>query len=568
MSLSANTVWEVRTTGSSSNSGGFNVGNANMPTDLAATSATGSSPVVSSASYNFVSGDVGAWLFIKSGTNWVPGWYQIASVSAGSATLTASVGSVSLYGGSTVQNTSAGCATTASPSSGTWAVDYSQQASAQFAYTDLVIGSTTTQLTSSGHPFGVNCVGNLIQVASGTGFTTGWYEVVSVSSAIATMDRAVGTASSTGGHGSLGGCLDSLNTLSGPLIASNRAFIQAGSGYTTTSTITFAGGLVPYPNQPPIYITGYGTYRGDGGRATITLSTNTGLTCIKLTTYGWFLQNLYINCNSLATSTGIQTTQYTYIYNCKVANFKSYGININNSQCQILYCEVTGGLSGANAGISNPSGYSSVSVYNCWVHDNVCTGINIGGGTIDCVSNLITNNTGTTSDGIAHNNNASGLCFGNTVYNSGRNGICTPPTAGSVGLDWTCLNNLIVNSGGWGITFSTTGWPAHQRFDGNAFYNNTSGNRNSINDLGTTNAIDGVAPYVNQLDVILTANPFVNTSINDFRLNTTSGGGASCRGYGVFGTWSGNSNVTSYRDMGAAQSRAGGRRPRFRQLGA
>src|SRR4029077_71126 len=105
--------------------------------------------------------------------------------------------------------------TTGSDSNGggfDWAVsspgtDYSQQDSAQVAYTDLVIGSTTTQLTSAAHPFTSAHVGNIINVTGGTGFTAGRYCVNSVSGSTATMDRSVGTASSTGGTGNLGGGL-------------------------------------------------------------------------------------------------------------------------------------------------------------------------------------------------------------------------------------------------------------------------------------------------------------------------------------------------------------------------
>ncbi len=63
------------------NGGGFDTGVAGFPTDGAATVATSSAPVFTSASYNFVAGDVGAWIYIKSGTNWTAGWYQITVVS-------------------------------------------------------------------------------------------------------------------------------------------------------------------------------------------------------------------------------------------------------------------------------------------------------------------------------------------------------------------------------------------------------------------------------------------------------------------------------------------------------
>src|SRR5204862_226565 len=49
--------------------------------------------------------------------------------------------------------------------------DYSQQDAAQITYTDLVIGGTTTQLTSAANPFTSAHVGNTINVTGGTGFT-------------------------------------------------------------------------------------------------------------------------------------------------------------------------------------------------------------------------------------------------------------------------------------------------------------------------------------------------------------------------------------------------------------
>src|SRR6185503_9870086 len=93
-----NTIFEVRAAGSDTANGGFfDPGQtAGMNTDGAATSATGNSPVFSSASYNFVAGDVGAWVYIALGTNWTPGWYQIASVASNVATLTATIGTAYL----------------------------------------------------------------------------------------------------------------------------------------------------------------------------------------------------------------------------------------------------------------------------------------------------------------------------------------------------------------------------------------------------------------------------------------------------------------------------------------
>jgi len=149
MAFSNGTVWEASAAGSDTLcSGGFVPTNSNFATDGAATNANTSSPVFTTASYNFVSGDVGAWVFIKSGTNSVPGWYKITSVAANAATLNAAIGAGVLYGGiltatnralNFIPNTVTGIATTASPTSLTWGIDYSQQNSAKIAFTDMVI---------------------------------------------------------------------------------------------------------------------------------------------------------------------------------------------------------------------------------------------------------------------------------------------------------------------------------------------------------------------------------------------------------------------------------------------
>lgn len=117
MAISAACAWEVRSTATAGNlnGGGFVAGGGGTDysqqdaaqynfTDLAATSATGASPSVTSASHNFVAADVGNLIHITAGTNWTVGWYQIVSVAANAATLDRA------------------CASVASPTAGTYYV--------------------------------------------------------------------------------------------------------------------------------------------------------------------------------------------------------------------------------------------------------------------------------------------------------------------------------------------------------------------------------------------------------------------------------------------------------------
>mgnify|MGYP001587216849 CR=1 FL=1 len=97
MALVGTSIIEINAgaTANNVNAGGFNPANANMLTDLTTDAGTGNgnSPVVSSASYTFVAGDVGYKLFVKSGTDWYPNrWFTIASVAGGKATLSAAIG--------------------------------------------------------------------------------------------------------------------------------------------------------------------------------------------------------------------------------------------------------------------------------------------------------------------------------------------------------------------------------------------------------------------------------------------------------------------------------------------
>lgn len=66
-------------------------------------------------------------------------------------------------------------------------------------YTDLVVNGSNTNLSSAARPFVAGDVGRIVTVTAGTNFTVGDYYIVSVASGIATLDRAVGTVSASGG---------------------------------------------------------------------------------------------------------------------------------------------------------------------------------------------------------------------------------------------------------------------------------------------------------------------------------------------------------------------------------
>jgi hypothetical protein len=356
------------------------------------------------------------------------------------------------------------------------------------------------------------------------------------------MDRSVGSSNSSGGNGKLGGAL--ADPFTAAPVLGNRIYVKSGT-YSTASGFSSSLAQSPANNAPPNRLLGYSTSRGDNGQPTLQASANS-TTLITLTGAGWVIENFILDCNSKLTSTGLTSnSSFTVVRNCVAKNFTVAGITLSGgTDSAIEDCEITGGISGATAGI-NISGGSVDFLLRNWVHDNVCPGLLITS-SHTILWNLITNNTGASSDGIQCQYGCQ--IFNNTIHGNGRHGI--NKTDIFYASYWR--NNILTSNGGFGaVGASGAGIPADPSFDGNAYWNNTSGARSNMDDT-STNAIDGVAAYTNVFDKTLTGTPYNASGSNDFSLNSTAGAGASCRAGGTPGTWL-NGVPTGYLDMGAVQ---------------
>jgi hypothetical protein len=426
---------------------------------------------------------------------------------------------------------------------GATGTDYSQQDTAQVSYTDLTVDATTnTIVTSASTPFTSAHVGNVINISSGSPWTAGYYEIMSVTSGAATLNASPAATSSTGGVGKLGGAVDHPSTIASKVVASNIVWVKSGT-YSVSSAISFTAALSPPTNaSPATRLSGYSTTRGDTGRAL--LSSNGFFGTVLTTGAGWYVSNFEINTNN--SRIGITVGQYSTVYNCKIYGAIVFGINIQNANCVSFGNEVYG-CSGTNA--LAHGGYSI-----CWgnyVHDNTTTGISITFNSV--VSwNLVVNNTGSTSDGINIGGAlAETVVTHNTIHGNGRHGLNFSVMTQYV--PQPVQNNILSYNGGWGVIFaSAAGIPAMPMFDGNVYCNNTSGTRSNGNDT-TVNVQNNSAPYINVLDKVITVNPYVDSANNDFRLNSRVDGGLLCRGSGSPLTIIGIANGV---DMGVLQSKA------------
>lgn len=440
--------------------------------------------------------------------------------------------------------------------------DYSQQNAAQYALTGLTTAAANAIILTTSAS--ADMLNNTINITGGTNFLVGIYEITAVSVGVSiTVNANCTTAAGAAGTANVGGALQTLAKLAANMVGSNKAFVKAEATINTTTGFTFtAASVTPSETVPHTHLIGYTTTRGDNGQVAVTATSGSSYNVILMSNAGWIVEGINVNCSSLTGVAGIYNANasggtYLVVRNCKVSNHGTYGIVFRNYYITIHHCEVTGGSSGS-VGIYNVNSGQQNFIYNCYVHDNVGIGISVSGSSNEVSHNVISNNSGSTNDGILITSGSANI-FGNTIYKNGRHGILIS-TASQVS-SLSIRNNIITDhtaGSAAGIKSSTAALRADPRYDGNFYYNNTS-NRVNMDDTAT-NAVDNVSPYTNTLDVLLTASPYTNAAGNDFTLNNTAGGGASVRGKGypgvggtVYSGIPGLASSTGYLDGGVFQ---------------
>jgi len=240
----------------------------------------------------------------------------------------------------------------------------------------LVIGADNTTATSALTPFDSNDVGNILHITAGTNFTVGWYEVISVNIAVATLDRACGTATSTGGTARLGGAMaitgNLANEFFAQFVAGNKCYIASGT-HTLAEHIDVANDGT---YNLPIMVIGYKTTR-------TTKATGDDRPLIAEANYYFDGDNYWIFQNLRATSNvnyGIAVGMSGIIENCKatVGTYGNrYGISCLDDYSNIVNCEIDAVVNGGgSSGFRLTRGCCAVS---CYLHsassDNSSNGI-------------------------------------------------------------------------------------------------------------------------------------------------------------------------------------------------
>lgn len=477
MALASGSVFNITSTATTSNvnGAGFNPANANFPTDLTtdANTANTASPVVSSATYSFVAGDIGAAVYIKSGTNWTVGFYPIASVAGGKATLNAAIGlawqlsaTTNMYAPSTV----VGCATVGTPTSGTYGVNYAMLDTAPIsAIADFNAVGASTTLTSVTAGFTPVMVGNFFhQTTTGTGAfgLVGWYEIVSYTNVTTVvLDRTPnnGTASvnTTGYVGGAGRFNGLENTFQAMIPSNSRVMIKNGT-YTFSAAVSTES--TNSTSALPSFFIGYTTVWGD----TCNMA-NRPIFAAGANTLDWSQYQMFYNISFTGTAAPMVTAGLSMrSVNCKFHNSSATAgrIALNSAVGFYLYnCEII-----SQNGTGQQSTTFGQNSYGCYYHDCVNGIISSGASTNIILSSCIIE---ACSTAAVQSQSSGGIgVFGCTFY--GREAKM------GIGIDYTVANsplNAVFNTIFYGLTTGmtvATGASNTNSSINNDFFNNTT----------------------------------------------------------------------------------------------
>jgi hypothetical protein len=402
----------------------------------------------------------------------------------------------------------------------------------------VIDGATNTNCTSAGNPFTAAHVGNIINVTGGTGFTVQRVQIMSVAAGVATCDKSLGTLSSTGGTGNLGGSLLTVGTAGGLHVGGNTIWAQVGT-YSSTSTssnvangrITLAAATLPAVTT----LRGYDVTHGDetSNRPTLAWGVNAGSNYLVICGSGSVIENLIIDGrrDAYTLTRGISAVNGSAVRNVKLMRCVGFPLFISG----VTLIDVMESTDNADV-IS--VGNTSVKILKLYAHDNT-------GAALTTSSNFVSL---LMSDSIIESNGAAGVNIALTAFTAqAKFDNCTFYGNTGAGIDITAnsthivINNCIFEgNGNYGI--DSPGRQSGVKLNNCAFYNNTSGKYNTAN-IATINVSGEIIP---------TVSPFVDAANGDFRLNMNAGGGALLRGAGYPQTLPGLT-YAHRRDIGAHQ---------------
>lgn len=375
-------------------------------------------------------------------------------------------------------------------------------------------------VTSATHTFDGDDHGNIIHITAGTGWTAGWYEIVSTSGGAATLDRACGTdGAKTGGTWYLGGACSMNSTLDHELlnaiVAGNTVYVKynanaiaLGENVTATTSGT---------STAAVSILGYKTTRGDNPTGTNRPTINGAANAFWTGNYN-ILKHLIITGTS---SNVLRIGTYSIAENLKSTNTSGTADRsaiVVGAASTVVNCEASSTNGSAIYTIGN-----NAKMLGNYLHDSK-EGIKLGG-----TGNVIAFNVIETVSTYGINGATYGFTsmINNTIY-----GAASPAGTGVYFTTGTAqlLYNNIISGFETGATSTSTYIDTVSNY--NNFYNNTPNDRSNW------------ATGANDVD----ADPaFTDAANGDFRV------GANMKAAGFPGQFPGVDALDGYLDIGAVQ---------------
>lgn len=410
--------------------------------------------------------------------------------------------------------------------SGASGTDYSQQNAAQYNATDLVVDAVTnTKVTSASHNFVAADVGNILRVTAGAGWTLGFFQIVSVASNAATLDRSPAATGTTGGTYYVGGAFASPGQAGAAAVAGNAIYIT-GSYTVTSASTNVSGGCLSHPGGSGAashgYFIGYTSSRGDGGRATLTASGISTFTLVTMAS-GATVQNIAVNGAGLTSSRGIRCNSGAVAINCKASNCTNGGFSVAGPNGAAFFCEATG--------CSSIAAFVAGFAYACSAYSNTTAGFDSS----NCTFCLSYSNSGASSDGFNMVSSTSLNCL---AYGNGRDGFRFSTSGTS---SYACAINCRSEANA-GYGYRGTSGANGTRIYNCSTWNNTSGTVDS-------------SIAINVGSIACSSDPSTASGSNDFTLNNTANGGALLRQAGYPSTIVPLS-ASTYPDVGPYQAAA------------
>jgi len=319
------------------------------------------------------------------------------------------------------------------PSNATPGTDYSRQAAAEYTGNDLASADGDAAgcvITSASHNFVDADEGNIIHITeAGTGFTVGWYEIVTTSGNAATLDRACGADGAlTGGVWALGGACSLASTLDhdffNQLVAGNTVYVLYEADHATITLGEAVTDSTDGTSTDAISLIGYATNRtktnNDATRETIA---TTGANAFTL---GNFvnIRNLIFTPTS---ATGVKTGTNSSIVNCKSTNAGGNYMAFSVGNFSVIVNSEASSTSGTAFGFL---GYGTL--MGSYAHDSNIGVLLNGGGNV-----VIDSVIDTCTTGISYATYSYSKIINNTIYAG------TTCVSGTTGGGTVMLNNIL-----------------------------------------------------------------------------------------------------------------------------